>query len=162
MNILKYLIVATICLVIASCGGSGKNKKREPVHNSKKNIEVIENKKPTVNEEEKREEISSEELQRNNGNYRKPTQRQREESKFHRKNKKGRVIVKPEEDPAKASSARIEKRVQLELDIWEASKKGDKTSVEKLREQADNLAKEMTQPELDEAFKKIKNIKKRM
>lgn len=41
MNFLKYLITAVICLVIASCGGSGKDRMREPSRKSKRNVEAV-------------------------------------------------------------------------------------------------------------------------
>lgn len=156
MKILRFFTVTLICLLIISCGGSGKNRKREPARKSKKNIEVIEKKRAITNDRE-----NDEEQLRNNGNYRKPSQRERGESKLRRKTK-GRPIVAPEEDPAKVKKARIEKRIQLELDIWEANKKGNQTIVEKLRKEADKLEKEMRQPELDEVYKRLKDIKKRM
>lgn len=160
MKIRKIVTTTLLCLLIISCGGSGKNKKREPSRRSKKNIEVVEKKKTTANDKES-EEVANEETGRNNGNYRKPSQRKKGESKLRRKTK-GRSVVPAEEDPAKASTSRIEKRVQLEINIWKANEKGDQTLAEKLRKEANELVKKMTQDELDEAYKKIKDIKKRM
>ena len=56
--------------------------------------------------------------------------------------------------------ARIEERVRLEQKIWEASEKGNDELFSKLKEQASTLSKKMTIQELDEAFKRIKNLKK--
>ena len=100
-------------------------------------------------------------MQRNNGNHRKSSQRERGESR-RRKQEEIKPVQANEEDPAAAKAARIEKRVQLELDIWKANKAGDSGRAEKLRKDADELEKEMKQAELDEVYKKIKDIKKRM
>ena len=52
MKITKYLIGSLICLtVLAACGPSGKNRKREPSRQSKKEV-VEEKKKETPSEEE--------------------------------------------------------------------------------------------------------------
>lgn len=152
----KIFTAMLLCLLIISCGCSEKNKKHEPARRSNKRLELIEKKKAIVNETE--EEKS---LPRYNGNHRKPSQRQREESRLQRKQKE-QVAVPLEEDPAKASAARIEKRVQLEIEIWKAKDKGNSTLVGKLRDKANDLAKEMTQAELDAAYKKLKDLKKRM
>jgi hypothetical protein len=56
--------------------------------------------------------------------------------------------------------ARIEERVRLEQKIWEASTKENTEQFNKLKEQAAELAKKMTIEELDEAYKRIKNLKK--
>ena len=50
----------------------------------------------------------------------------------------------------------------MELSFWKEKDKNDSKTVSRLREEADNLAKEMTIAELDEAFKKLKDLKKRM
>ena len=152
----KILTAILLCLLIISCGCSEKNKKHEPVRRSNKRLELIEKKKAIVNEAE--EEKS---LPRYNGNHRKPSQRQREESRLQRKPKE-QATVPLEEDPAKASMARIEKRVQLELEIWKAKEKGNSTLVDKLRDKADDLEKEMRQPDLDKVYKRLKDLKKRM
>lgn len=156
MRISKIFTATLLCLLIISCGDSGKSKKREPSRKEKRKIEILEKQKAIADEEKKEEKQL-----RNNGNYRKPTQRDIGESKLRRKTT-DKAVTKPEEDPAKISAARIEKRVRLELDIWKAKERKDNTTVRKLREEADNLAKEMTQAELDEAYKKLKDLKKRM
>ncbi len=160
MSINKFVTTLLLCLLIISCGGSGKNRKREPSRRSKKEVEVVEKKRTSTNNE-KTDEESDERLQRNNGNHRKSSQRERGVSK-RRKQEEIKPVQKDEEDPAIAKAARIEKRVQLELDIWKANKNGDSGLAEKLRKDADELEKEMRQPELDEVYKKIKDIKKRM
>jgi hypothetical protein len=156
MRISKIVTAVLLCLLIISCGGNGKSKKREPARRNNRKTEIIEKRKATVEEKEDKETPS-----RNNGNYRKPSQRKKGESKLRRKTK-GRVVLPPEEDPAKVSAAKIEKRVQLEVDIWKAKEKGNEATVSKLRNAADDLAKEMSQKELDEAFKRLKDLKKRM
>ena len=155
MSISKIVTATLLCLLIVSCGGN--KKKSEPARSDKRKIEIIEKKKKATADEAKDVERES----RNNGNHRKPTKREKGESKLHRK-RKGRAVVQPEEDPAKVSAAKIEKRIRLELDIWEAKKKNDYATVEKLRDAANDLGKEMTQAELDEAYKKLKDLKKRM
>ena len=156
MKISEIVTATLLSLLIISCEGCGKSKKHEPLRRSKKKIEVVEKKKEIVTENE-----SEETAPRNNGNYRKPTQREKGESKLRRKTK-GRPIVQPEEDPAKASSARIEKRVQLELDIWKARKSNNSILLDKLKDKIRDYEKDMSQAELDEAFKRLKDIKKRM
>ena len=116
MSISKIVTAALLCLLIISCGGDGK--KNEPARSDKRKIEIIEKKKKATADEAKDVERES----RNNGNHRKPTKREKGESKLHRK-RKGRAVVQPEEDPAKVSAAKIEKRIRLEIDIWEAKKK---------------------------------------
>lgn len=153
MEIGKIFTAILLCLLIISCGG---NKKNEPARRSNKRLELIEKKKAIVNEAE-----DEKSLPRYNGNHRKPSQRQREESRLQRKPKE-QATVPLEEDPAKASTARIEKRVQLELEIWKAKEKGNSTLVGKLRDKADDLEKEMRQPELDKVYKRLKDLKKRM
>ena len=157
MSISKIVTATLLCLLIISCGGSGTNKKREPSRSDKRKIEIIEKKKKAIADEEK----EKEKQRRNNGNHRKPSQRKRGDSRLQR-DTKAEPIVAPEEDPTKASAARIEKRVQLELSIWKAKDKDDSKTVSRLREEADNLAKEMTIAELDEAYKRLKDLKKRM
>lgn len=157
MSISKIVTATLLCLLIISCGDSEKNKKREPSRSEKRKIEILEKKKKAIADEEKEQEKQ----RRYNGNHRKPLQRKREDSRLQRDTKAG-PAVSQEEDPAKASTARIEKRVQLELSIWKAKDKDDSKTVSKLREEADNLAKEMTQAELDEAYKRLKDLKKRM
>ena len=158
-------LVTTIllCLLIVSCGG--KSNKRDSADRSKRNMEIIEKRKAEKKEREKKreetKEAQEEKFQRNEGNYRKPTQRPKGDSKLRRK-VEAKPVVTTEEDPAVARSARIEKRVKLEVDIWKAGENGDAALVEKLRKEADELVKEMRQDELDEAYKKIKDIKKRM
>ena len=142
MNILKYLITAVICLVIASCGGSGKDRMREPSRKSKRNVEAVQ--KRNTGEDE-----------RNNGNYRKPTQSRRSSAK---------PVERPENETPKSSvpnEARIEQRVRLEQKIWEASEKGS-SEFDRLRQQAAERAKKMSQEEIDEASRRIKNLKKKM
>ena len=158
MSISKIVKATLLCLLIISCGGNGTNKKREPSRSDKRKIEIIEKKKKKAIADEEKE---KEKQRRNNGNHRKPSQRKREDSRLQR-DIKVEPIVTPEEDPTKASAARIEKRVQLELSIWKAKDKNDSKTVSRLREEADNLAKEMTIAELNEAFKKLKDLKKRM
>lgn len=156
MKISKIVTVTLLCLLIISCGGRGKNKKSEQQRSDKRKIEIIEKKKAIA--DEKKDEARD---SRNNGNYRKPTQREKGESKLNRK-PKGQPIVQPEEDPAKASSARIEKRVQLELDIWKARKANNSILLDKLKDKIRDYEKDMSQAELDETFKRLKDIKKRM
>ena len=157
----KILAATLLCLLIISCGGSGTNKKNESDSLDKRNIEILEKRKAEKQEKERKrkeaKEAQKEKFQRNNGNYRKPTQ-PKKDSRL--RDNTGTNPV--EEDPAKASAAKIEKRVQLELDIWKAKDRDDSKSVSKLREEADDLAKEMTQAELDAAYKRLKDIKKRM
>ena len=159
----KLVTTILLCLLIVSCGG--KSNKRDSADRSKRNMEIIEKRKAEKKEREKKreetKEAHEEKFQRNEGNYRKPTQRQKGESKLRRK-VETKPVVTTEEDPAVARSARIEKRVKLEVDIWKAGENGDAAMVEKLRKEADELVKEMRQDELDEAYKKIKDIKKRM
>ena len=159
----KLVTTILLCLLIVSCGG--KSNKRDSADRSKRNMEIIEKRKAEKKEREKKreetKEAHEEKFQRNEGNYRKPTQRPKGESKL-RRNVEAKPVVTTEEDPAVARSARIEKRVKLEVDIWKAGENGDAAMVEKLRKEADELVKEMRQDELDEAYKKIKDIKKRM
>lgn len=159
----KLVTTILLCLLIVSCGG--KSNKRDSADRSKRNMEIIEKRKAEKKEREKKreeaKEAQEEKFQRNEGNYRKPTQRPKGESKLRRK-VEAKPVVTTEEDPAVARSARIEKRVKLEVDIWKAGENGDAAMVEKLRKEADELVKEMRQDELDEAYKKIKDIKKRM
>lgn len=159
----KFVTTILLCLLIVSCGG--KSNKRDSADRSKRNMEIIEKRKAEKKEREKKreetKEAQEEKFQRNEGNYRKPTQRPKGESKLRRK-VEAKPVVTTEEDPAVARSARIEKRVKLEVDIWKAGENGDAAMVEKLRKEADELVKEMRQDELDEAYKKIKDIKKRM
>ena len=158
----KIVTTILLCLLIVSCGG--KSNKRDSADRSR-NMEIIEKRKAEKKEREKKreetKEAQEEKFQRNEGNYRKPTQRPKGESKLRRK-VEAKPVVTTEEDPAVARSARIEKRVKLEVDIWKAGENGDAAMVEKLRKEADELVKEMRQDELDEAYKKIKDIKKRM
>lgn len=159
----KLVTTILLCLLIVSCGG--KSNKRDSADRSKRNMEIIEKRKAEKKEREKKreetKEAQEEKFQRNEGNYRKPTQRPKGDSKLRRK-VEAKPVVTTEEDPAVARSARIEKRVKLEVDIWKAGENGDAALVEKLRKEADELVKEMRQDELDEAYKKIKDIKKRM
>ena len=159
----KFVTTILLCLLIVSCGG--KSNKRDSADRSKRNMEIIEKRKAEKKEREKKreetKEAQEEKFQRNEGNYRKPTQRPKGDSKLRRK-VEAKPVVTTEEDPAVARSARIEKRVKLEVDIWKAGENGDAALVEKLRKEADELVKEMRQDELDEAYKKIKDIKKRM
>ena len=159
----KLVTTILLCLLIVSCGG--KSNKRDSADRSKRNMEIIEKRKAEKKEREKKmeeaKEAQEEKFQRNEGNYRKPTQRPKGDSKLRRK-VEAKPVVTTEEDPAVARSARIEKRVKLEVDIWKAGENGDAAMVEKLRKEADELVKEMRQDELDEAYKKIKDIKKRM
>ena len=162
MEISKILAATLLCLLIISCGGSGTNKKNESDSLDKRNIEILEKRKAEKQEKERKrkeaKEAQKEKFQRNNGNYRKPTQQKKEDSSLRNNTATNPV----EEDPAKASAAKIEKRVQLELDICKAKDRDDSKSVSKLREEADDLAKEMTQAELDAAYKRLKDLKKRM
>lgn len=159
----KLVTTILLCLLIVSCGG--KSNKRDSADRSKRNMEIIEKRKAEKKEREKKreetKEAQEEKFQRNEGNYRKPTQRPKGDSRLRRK-VEAKPVVTTEEDPAVARSARIEKRVKLEVDIWKAGENGDAAMVEKLRKEADELVKEMRQDELDEAYKKIKDIKKRM
>ena len=159
----KLVTTILLCLLIVSCGG--KSNKRDSADRSKRNMEIIEKRKAEKKEREKKreetKEAQEEKFQRNEGNYRKPTQRPKGDSKLRRK-VEAKPVVTTEEDPAVARSARIEKRVKLEVDIWKAGENGDAALVEKLRKEADELVKEMRQDELDEADKKIKDIKERM
>ena len=159
----KIVTTILLCLLIVSCGG--KSNKRDSADRSKRNMEIIEKRKAEKKEREKKreetKEAQEEKFQRNEGNYRKPTQRPKGESKLRRK-VEAKPVVTTEEEPAVARSARIEKRVKLEVSIWKAGENGDAALVEKLRKEADELVKEMRQDELDEAYKKIKDIKKRM
>ena len=161
----KIVTAILLCLLLVSCGDGGKSNKRDSADRSKRNMEIIEKRKAEKKEREKKmeeaKEAQEEKFQRNDGNYRKPTQRQKGDSRLRRK-VEAKPVVAPEEDPTVARSARIEKRVKLEVSIWKAGESGDKAMVEKLRKEADDLAKEMRQDELDEAYKKIKDIKKRM
>lgn len=157
MKITKYLIGSLICLtVLAACGPSGKNRKREPSRQSKKEV-VEEKKKETPSEEE----VNIEE-ERNNGNFKAPSTRKKGDSRLRRKGN-GKPIPVPEEETIRDGSlnmARIEERVRLEQKIWEASTKENTEQFNKLKEQAAELAKKMTIQELDEAYKRIKNLKK--
>ena len=157
MKITKYLIGSLICLtVLAACGPSGKNRKREPSRQSKKEV-VEEKKKETPSEEE----VNIEE-ERNNGNFKAPSTRKKGNSRLRRKGN-GKPIPVPEEETIRDGSlnmARIEERVRLEQKIWEASTKENTEQFNKLKEQAAELAKKMTIEELDEAYKRIKNLKK--
>ena len=157
MKITKYLIGSLICLtVLAACGPSGKNRKREPSRQSKKEV-VEEKKKETPSEEE----VNIEE-ERNNGNFIAPSTRKKGNSRLRRKGN-GKPIPVPEEETIRDGSlnmARIEERVRLEQKIWEASTKENTEQFNKLKEQAAELAKKMTIQELDEAYKRIKNLKK--
>ena len=157
MKLTKYLIGSLICLtVLAACGPSGKNRKREPSRQSKKEG-VEEKKKETPSEEE----VNIEE-ERNNGNFKAPSTRKKGNSRLRRKGN-GKPIPVPEEETIRDGSlnmARIEERVRLEQKIWEASTKENTEQFNKLKEQAAELAKKMTIQELDEAYKRIKNLKK--
>lgn len=157
MKITKYLIGSLICLaVLAACGPSGKNRKREPSRQSKKEV-VEEKKKETPSEEE----VNIEE-ERNNGNFKAPSTRKKGNSRLRRKGN-GKPVPVPEEETIRDGSlnmARIEERVRLEQKIWEASTKENTEQFNKLKEQAAELAKKMTIEELDEAYKRIKNLKK--
>lgn len=157
MKITKYLIGSLICLtVLAACGPSGKNRKREPSRQSKKEV-VEEKKKETPSEEE----VNIEE-ERNNGNFKAPSTRKKGNSRLRRKGN-GKPIPVPEEETIRDGSlnmARIEERVRLEQKIWEASTKENTEQFNQLKEQAAELAKKMTIQELDEAYKRIKNLKK--
>ena len=157
MKITKYLIGSLICLtVLAACGPSGKNRKRAPSRQSKKEV-VDEKKKETPAEEE----VNIEE-ERNNGNFKAPSSRKKGNSRLRRKGN-GKPIPVPEEETIRDGSlnmARIEERVRLEQKIWEASTKENTEQFNKLKEQAAELAKKMTIQELDEAYKRIKNLKK--
>ena len=157
MKITKYLIGSLICLtVLAACGPSGKNRKREPSRQSKK--EVVEEKKKETPSEEK---VNIEE-ERNNGNFKAPSTRKKGNSRLRRKGN-GKPVPVPEEETIRDGSlnmARIEERVRLEQKIWEASTKENTEQFNKLKEQAAELAKKMTIEELDEAYKRIKNLKK--
>ena len=157
MKITKYLIGSLICLtVLAACGPSGKNRKREPSRQSKKEV-VEENKKETPPEEE----VNIEE-ERNNGNFKAPSTRKKGNSRLRRKGN-GKPVPVPEDETIKDGSlnmARIEERVRLEQKIWEASTNSDTDKFNKLKEEAAELSKKMTIKELDEAYKRIKNLKK--
>ena len=157
MKITKYLIGSLICLtVLAACGPSGKNRKREPSRQSKKEV-VEEKKKETPSEEE----VNIEE-ERNNGNFKAPSTRKKGNSRLRRKGN-GKPVPVPEEETIRDGSlnmARIEERVRLEQKIWEASTKENTEQFNKLKEQAAELAKKMTIEELDEAYKRINNLKK--
>ena len=157
MKITKYLIGSLIFLtVLAACGPSGKNRKREPSRQSKKEV-VEEKKKETPSEEE----VNIEE-ERNNGNFKAPSTRKKGNSRLRRKGN-GKPVPVPEEETIRDGSlnmARIEERVRLEQKIWEASTKENTEQFNKLKEQAAELAKKMTIEELDEAYKRIKNLKK--
>ncbi len=157
MKITKYLIGSLICLtVLAACGPSGKNRKREPSRQSKKEV-VEEKKKETPPEEE----VNIEE-ERNNGNFKAPSTRKKGNSRLRRKGN-GKPVPVPEDETIKDGSlnmARIEERVRLEQKIWEASTNSDTEKFNKLKEEAAELSKKMTIKELDEAYKRIKNLKK--
>ena len=157
MKITKYLIGSLICLtVLAACGPSGKNRKREPSRQSKKEV-VEEKKKETPSEED----VNIEE-ERNNGNFKAPSTRKKGNSRLRRKGN-GKPVPVPEEETIRDGSlnmARIEERIRLEQKIWEASTKENTEQFNKLKEQAAELAKKMTIEELDEAYKRIKNLKK--
>ena len=157
MKITKYLIGSLICLtVLAACGPSGKNRKREPSRQSKKEV-VEEKKKETPPEEE----VNIEE-ERNNGNFKAPSTRKKGNSRLRRKGN-GKPVPVPEDETIKDGSlnmARIEERVRLEQKIWEASTNSDTDKFNKLKEEAAELSKKMTIKELDEAYKRIKNLKK--
>ena len=76
----------------------------------------------------------------------------------------GKPVERPENETPKSSvpnEARIEQRVRLEQKIWEASEKGS-SEFDRLRQQAAELAKKMSQEEIDEASRRIKNLKKKM
>ena len=141
MKITKYLIGSLICLtVFAACGPSGKNRKREPSRQSKKEV-VEEKKKETPSEEE----VNIEE-ERNNGNFKAPSTRKKGNSRLRRKGN-GKPVPVPEEETIRDGSlnmARIEERVRLEQKIWEASTKENTEQFNKLKEQAAELAKKMT------------------
>ena len=132
MKITKYLIGSLICLtVLAACGPSGKNRKREPSRQSKKEV-VEEKKKETPSEEE----VNIEE-ERNNGNFKAPSTRKKGNSRLRRKGN-GKPIPVPEEETIRDGSlnmARIEERVRLEQKIWEASTKENTEQFNKLKEQ---------------------------
>ena len=157
MKITKYLIGSLICLtVLAACGPSGKNRKREPSRQSKKEV-VEEKKKETPPEEE----VNIEE-ERNNGNFKAPSTRKKGNSRLRRKGN-GKPVPVPEDETIKDGSlnmARIEERVRLEQKIWEASTNSDTEKFNKLKEEAAELSKKMTIKDLDEAYKRIKNLKK--
>ncbi len=141
MNVLRFFTGALVCLVMLSCGGSGKDRLREPSRKSKRtNVEV--NKSRNTGENE-----------RNNGNYRKPTQSRR-----------SKPVERPESETPKSAvpnEARIEQRVRLEQKIWEASEKNS-GEFDRLREEVAELTKKMSQEEIDEAARRIKNLKKKM
>ncbi len=156
MKRLKYLVGILICFtVLAACGPSGKNRKREPSRQSKK--EVVEEKKKETQPEE-----TIVEEERNNGDYKAPSARKKGNSRLRRKGN-GKPVPVPEEETirdGKLNMARIEERVRLEQKIWEASTKNNTEQFNKLKEEAAELSKKMTIKELDEAFKRIKNLKK--
>lgn len=152
MKICKYVVGLLAIVVLLSCGGSGKNRKREPSRKSKRKIEVVEKKKSS---DEVDENVSGE-ASRNNGNYRKAKQSRRNNA---------RSVERSEEETirdSKPNAARIDKRVKLEQQLWEANENGNNAKYEQLREEIIELTKKMSQQEIDEASKKIKDIKKRM
>lgn len=75
----------------------------------------------------------------------------------------GKPVPVPEEESIKSNEvniSRVEERVRLEQKIWEASSSNNTELFNKLKEEANALAKKMSQKELDEAYKRIKNLKK--
>lgn len=158
MKITKYLTGALVCLLLLSCGGSGKNRKREPSRESKR--EKVEQKESA--KEVDSETAADEEQQRNNGNYKAPSNRKKGNSRLRRKGN-GKPVPVPEEESIKSNEvniSRVEERVRLEQKIWEASTANNTELFNKLKEEANALAKKMSQKELDEAYKRIKNLKK--
>ena len=151
MKIHRYLLGIFLCLIILSCGGSGKNKKREPSRRSKRNIEVVEERKENIESNDSDTDKES----RNNGNYRKPKQSRRS---------KARPVERPEEETIRdrtPNEDKIEKRVELEEKLWKANNDGNSAQYEQLREDISNLVKKMSQKEIDEAARRIKDLKKR-
>ena len=151
MKIHRYLLGMFLCLTILSCGGSGKNKKREPSRRSKRNIEVVEERKENIGSNDGDTDKES----RNNGNYRKPKQSRRS---------KTRPVERPEEETIRdrtPNEDRIAKRVELEEKLWKANKDDNGAQYEQLREDISNLVKKMSQKEIDEAARRIKDLKKR-
>lgn len=159
MKITRYLIGALIvATALTACGPSGKNRKREPSRQSDR--EKIEKKIEESKKETPATEESAIEEQRNNGNYKAPSARKKGNSRLRRK---GKPVPVPEEETIRDGSlnmARIEERVRLEQKIWEASTKENAEQFNKLKEEAAALSKKMTIQELDEAYKRIKNLKK--
>ena len=155
MRITRYLIGALIVVTaLTACGPSGKNRKREPSRQS--NREKIEKK---IEKSTSADESTGEE-QRSNGNYKGPSSRKKGSSRLRRKATPTPI---PEEETIRDGSlnmARIEERVRLEQKIWEASTKENPDQFNKLKEEAAALSKKMTIQELDEAYKRIKNLKK--